>query len=159
MPRKKGSSVLLNFLLLCGAILGILCVLSGHKETFLNLSDITKLTPAAYPISENIGLLEPPFDNYQRCCARSPTTTEVEFKKGECCLTKNGVCSRCSYEKKVEMGNYAQTTNNDLYRGKVNNGTTFPSDMNFYCGEQTPAPPKPLPIGNGLRVNKWHSCI
>ena len=50
-------------------------------------------------------------------------------------------------------------TNNDLYKisGNVNNGSTYPSNMDFYLPRKTQAPPKPLDIGNGLRVNKWHS--
>ena len=49
MSKKRGASMILNCLLVGLAILGIFTVLSGHKETFLNLSDIDQLSPGRYP--------------------------------------------------------------------------------------------------------------
>ena len=159
MSKKRGASMILNCLLVGLAILGIFTVLSGHKETFLNLSDIDQLSPGRYPETQVGGLLEPPFDTYQRRGGTFGPTKKVHFEKGKCGLSKHGVCSRCSFEKKVQLGNYAQMTNNDLYKisGNVNNGSTYPSNIDFYLPRKTQAPPKPLDIGNGLRVNKWHS--
>ena len=137
----------MNGLLFIFAILGVLFILSGHTETFLNKEgfvNIGNISPGIYPATQKGGLLE---DDYPR------------LRKRGCTISKNGACSRCNYEKKVKMGDFAQITNNDMYRnaGTPNDGKTIPSNMTFYGARKTPAPPAPFDIGNGLRVNKYHS--
>lgn len=141
------STYFMNGFLFILAILGVLLILSGHTETFLNREgfvNISNISPGVYPNSQKGGLLE---DDYPR------------LRKRGCVISKNGACSRCSFEKKVKLGDFAQVTNNDMYRygGTPNDGTTFPSSMTFYGPRKTRAPPAPLDIGNGLRVNKYHS--
>jgi hypothetical protein len=135
----------MNGLLLTLAILGVLFILSGHTETFLNREgfvNIGDISPGVYPGPD--GLLD---KDYPR------------LRKRGCRISKNGSCSRCSFEKKVKLGDFSQITNNDMYKhaGSPNDGTTFPSDMTYYGARKTPAQPAPFDIGQGLRVNKFHS--
>jgi len=137
------SSRFMNCVLVGLAILGILLILSGHCQTFLNKEgfvNIGDISPGDYP-GEN-GLLGSGYPL---------------LKTKKCGLSSNGVCSRCSFEKKVKMGVYDQVTNNDLYKGTVNNGSTFPSEMTFYGARKSPAQRAPYQIGRGMRVNKWKS--
>lgn len=139
------STYFINTVLIALAILGILCILSGHEGTILNkegFANIGDISPGAYP--QVRGLLE---DDYPI----------LHTKK--CGLSKNGTCSRCAFEKRVKMGSYAQVTNNDLYKlsNSANDGTTFPSDLTFYGSRKTPAQTPPLNIGRGMRVNQYNS--
>ena len=139
MARR--ASLFMNCTLVLLAILGILFILSGHSQTFLNKEgfiNVGDISPGEYP-GQN-GLLSNPL-----------------LKTKKCGLSSNGVCSRCSFEKKVKMGVYDQVTNNDLYKDTVNNGSTFPSEMTFYGPRKTPAQRAPYGIGRGMRVNKWKS--
>ena len=141
MARR--ASLFMNCTLVLLAILGILFILSGHSQTFLNKEgfvNIGDISPGAYPGED--GLLGSDYPL---------------LKTKKCGLSSNGVCSRCSFEKKVKMGVYDQVTNNDLYKDTVNNGSTFPSEMTFYGARKSPAQRAPYQIGRGLRVNKWKS--
>ena len=123
MARR--ASLFMNCTLVLLAILGILFILSGHSQTFLNKEgfvNIGDISPGAYPGED--GLLGSDYPL---------------LKTKKCGLSSNGVCSRCSFEKKVKMGVYDQVTNNDLYKDTVNNGSTFPSEMTFYGPRKTPA--------------------
>ena len=136
-------SLFMNCILIGLAVLGILLILSGHNQTFLNKEgfvNIGDISPGDYP-GEN-GLLG---------------SSYPLLKTKKCGLSSNGVCSRCSFEKKVKMGVYDQVTNNDLYKDTVNNSSTFPSEMTFYGARKSPAQRAPYKIGRGLRVNKWKS--
>ena len=137
------ASLFMNCMLGGLVILGILFILSGHSESFLNREgfvNMGELSPNNYPAKD--GLLEYPL-----------------LKTRKCGLSKNGVCSRCSFEKKVKMGTFDQVTNNDLYKtsATVNDGTTYPSEMTFYGPRRSPAQRAPYQIGRGMRINKWHS--
>ena len=141
MARR--ASLFMNCTLVLLAILGILFILSGHSQTFLNKEgfvNIGDISPGAYPGED--GLLGSDYPL---------------LKTKKCGLSSNGVCSRCTFEKKVKMGVYDQVTNNDLYKDTVNNGSTFPSEMTFYGPRKTPAQRAPYGIGRGMRVNKWKS--
>jgi len=138
------STLLMNGVLMVLAILGILCILSGHGGTFLNKeSFVGEMSPGSYPQSG--GLLEE--NGYPKLETR------------RCGLSRRGFCSRCAFEKKIKMGSFAQVTNNDLYKNpnNPNNGTTSPSDLIFYGSRKTAAQSAPLDIGRGMRVNKYHS--
>ena len=137
---SRFSSRFMNCALMVLAILGILFILSGHSETFLNREGFVNMG-GDYPGED--GLLE----DYPL------------LKTKKCGLSSNGGCSRCSFEQKVKMGSFNQVTNNDLYKtgSTVNNGTTYPSELTFYGPRKSPAQRAPYQIGRGMRVNKWKS--
>ena len=138
------ASRFLNCALTLLGVLGILFILSGHSETFLNKEgfvNMGELSPNKFPGKD--GLLE----DYPL------------LRTSKCGLSSNGGCSRCSFEKKVKLGTFDQITNNDLYKtnSSVNDGTTYPSELTFYNARKSPAQRAPYQIGRGMRVNKWKS--
>ena len=139
------SSRFMNCALVVLAVLGILFIISGHGESFLNREgfvNVGDISPGDFP-GDN-GLLG---NDYPL------------LKTKKCGLSKNGVCSRCAFEQKVKMGTFNQVTNNDLYKtsSTVNDGTTYPSEITFYGPRRSPAQRQPYQIGRGMRVNKWQS--
>ena len=123
---------MLNLILIGLGILGILCILSGHKESFVNITNVGK-----YPSSHEDTLL-----NYPKIGTRY------------CHLGKKGKCSRCNHLKRKKQNHFKQTTNNDDYR------TSFEETENEFPMYKriTIAPPKPIELkGNGPRINLFNS--
>ena len=97
--------LILNLFLTGLAILGILYILSGYKETFLS--------PGIYPQSDMQGIL----NQYQM--RSKPELSSMTYAKESLLYPISPV------------GSYKQTTNNKRYWSSPCNGLTTPPDM---CG-------------------------
>ena len=102
MKSHKGLNILLCIL----SVLGIMFILTNNKEGFLS--------PAAYPISDDKGLL----------------VGEYKMKKNPG-LSKYSAATAWSLYPSYAVGSYSQVTNNKKYWPSPCNGYTTPPDM---CG-------------------------
>jgi len=103
---RMNRGAALNYVLFGMAILGILVILGGYKETFLS--------PGIYPESDTKGLL---FGDYKM--KKNPGLSDMSAS------------TAWKLYPSYAVGSYEQTTNNKRYWPTPCNGWTTPSDM---CG-------------------------
>ena len=129
--------ILLNAILIGLAILGILYILSGYKETFLS--------PGIYPQADEKGLLN------QYTMRSQPGLSDMTYESESALFPTSPV------------GSYAQVTNNKRYWSQPCNGTMAPANFcNSLYNEKTPtiSPPPCRPglsCSSGDRVNFYCS--
>ena len=110
---KKISSNACSITLIVLIILGVLYILYRRREGFLS--------PGAFPMALDSGLLSPPYGHYNM------------FPKGAC----SPGLSKATYKEEWKlypytgMSSYAQTTNNKQYWSTPCNGTSAPPEV---CG-------------------------
>ena len=95
--------LLLNAILIGLAILGILYILSGYKETFLS--------PGIYPQADEKGLLN------QYTMRSQPGLSDMTYESESALFPTSPV------------GSYAQVTNNKRYWSQPCNGTMAPANF------------------------------
>ena len=129
--------ILLNTILTGLAILGILYILSGYKETFLS--------PGVYPQADEKGILN------QYTMRSNPSLSDMTYESESTLFPISPV------------GSYTQVTNNKRYWSQPCNGTMAPANFcNSLYNKKTstiPAPPcRPgLSCSSGDRVNFYCS--
>ena len=131
--------LILNGFLSILAILGILYILSGYKETFLS--------PGMYPISEDRGLLD---------------SWKMQSHPG---LSNFSYGNSYKLYPMTPEGSYAQVTNNKRYWSSPCNATSSPADMcgGMYVPRDPSIPAQPcrpnLDCNQGSRVNFYCSNL
>ena len=129
--------LILNVFLTGLAILGILYILSGYKETFLS--------PGIYPQSDESGLLN------QYTMRSKPSLSDMTYE------------SESKLFPISPVGSYSQVTNNKRYWSQPCNGTMAPANFcNSLYNKKTPTissqPCRPeLSCSSGDRVNFYCS--
>jgi len=134
------SNIIMNGILCCLIILGVLSILGGYKEGF-HSSEFCAQNLITTP------LLSPPYGDYKQT-------------NNKCALSNNNYHTGRSLAAKSNMADYSQKTNNKKYWSTPCNGSIMLPEMcgGLYKQKKITNPGSILqPNDNGIRVNFYDS--